>query len=431
VAAVPNPTPTARLTTTAPAVTPPDSPADAPSPALAPPPGNPRFPLFDGLRGVAVLAILAFHVFEVTGRIGLGVPGRAAEVAGYQAVIVFFVISGFLLYRPYVSARARDRSVPSTRRYGRRRALRILPAYWTVLTILAIFPGIVGVFSGQWWRYYGYLQLYSVSTQNRGIPVAWTLCVEVTFYISLPLWAIAVRRISAGRGTRGLLRAELLPLLLVAALGIVVQLLAASQVISHVLGSTLLAQFTWLAIGMALAAASVAAQHDGGLLLRLRALADHPVLCWLGAVIAFLLLMPLQPKGGLFGLIATTQVHQPMLTSIAKIALEGALVILLVLPAIFGDERRGAPRRLLALAPIAWLGVISYSFYLWHLTVVELIAWPSSPGAFSASGLNLLGHVHVARTVVLYVVTFAVTAALATASYRLIELPFLRRKESR
>ena len=41
--------------------------AQAPSPALAPPPGNPRFPLFDSLRAIAVLAVLAFHVAAITG----------------------------------------------------------------------------------------------------------------------------------------------------------------------------------------------------------------------------------------------------------------------------------------------------------------------------------------------------------------------------
>jgi peptidoglycan/LPS O-acetylase OafA/YrhL len=384
--------------------------------------------LFDGLRGIAVLAILAFHSWEVTGKLGLGIAGRAAEVAGYQAVIAFFVISGFLLYRPYVSARARNRPLPSSRRYARRRALRILPGYWTVLTLLAIFPGIVGVFSGDWWRYYGYLQLYSHRTVNQGIPVAWTLCVEVTYYISLPLWAMAVRRISAGRDARGLLRAELLPLAVVAAFGIVVQVAAATQRVSHILGSTLLAQCTWIAIGMALAVASVAAQHDDGLMRRLRSLADHPGLCWLGGLVAFILLMPLQPKNGLFGLIVANLTRQSALTTLAKAALQGAVVILFVLPAIFGEERRGVPRKVLALAPVAWIGVISYSFYLWHLTVAEFIGWKHGP--FSASGLNLIGQVHFARSVVIYVVTFAVTAALATASYRLVELPFLRRKES-
>jgi peptidoglycan/LPS O-acetylase OafA/YrhL len=77
---------------------------------------------------------------------------------------------------------------------------------------------------------------------------------------------------------------------------------------------------------------------------------------------------------------------------------------------------------------VVWLGVISYSFYLWHLTIVQLIAAPGRGSAFSAPGLNLLAHVHVARTLVLYVVSLAATAVVASISYRFVELPFLRRK---
>src|SRR5579875_3153055 len=150
-------------------------PAQPPSPAVAPPPGNPRFPLFDSIRALAVLAVLTYHVAAVTGTINRRVVGDAIAVAGVQALSVLFMTSGFLLYRPFVRARAGARPMPSARRYLRRRMLRIVPAYWFALTVLAIYPGIVGVFSGQWWRYYFFLQLYSNSTLNTGIPVAWTL----------------------------------------------------------------------------------------------------------------------------------------------------------------------------------------------------------------------------------------------------------------
>ena len=74
------------------------------------------------------------------------------------------------------------------------------------------------------------------------------------------------------------------------------------------------------------------------------------------------------------------------------------------------------------------LGVISYSFYLWHLTVTQMIAQSHNSAAFSASGLGLLDHVHTARPVVLFAVALVATAVLATATYRLVELPFLKRK---
>jgi peptidoglycan/LPS O-acetylase OafA/YrhL len=402
--------------------------APAPSPAFEPPPGNPRFPLFDGLRGIAVLAILAFHVLELTAQLGFGFWGRFAEVIGGEAVIVFFGISGFLLYRPYVAARARGRAVPSTRRYARNRALRILPGYWFALTVLAIFPGLVGVFTGDWWRFYGYLQLYSARTSLQGISVAWTLCVEVTFYIALPVWALAVRRWPSRDTAGGLLRAELLPLAIVAAGGWLVQLAAATGHVSPTVASTLVGQCSWLALGMTLAVISVATERDRRAVSWLRALAERPNVCWLLAAAAIGGLMAIVPSGGLLGLIATVQTRQPLHTAVLKIALEAVVVTTLLLPAVFADRRRGVPRRVLAARPIAYLGVISYSFYLFHLTIAELIALPSDHQSFSASGLGLMAHVHVAHTLILYVAALAATTVVASITYRFVELPFLRRK---
>jgi acetyltransferase len=78
-------------------------------------------------------------------------------------------------------------------RYLRRRVLRIVPAYWVAVAVLGISPGAVGVFDEDWWRYWFFLQLYSAETLGGGIPVAWSLCVEVSFYLLLPLWTLAGR----------------------------------------------------------------------------------------------------------------------------------------------------------------------------------------------------------------------------------------------
>ena len=108
----------------------------AASPALAPPPGNPRFPLLDAMRAIAALAIVAYHVAFFS---------RANEHGGTGALLsrlnvgvtIFFVISGFVLYRPMVRARW-EGSRRGAGGYARRRLLRIVPAYWLALTVLAI-----------------------------------------------------------------------------------------------------------------------------------------------------------------------------------------------------------------------------------------------------------------------------------------------------
>jgi peptidoglycan/LPS O-acetylase OafA/YrhL len=404
----------------------------APSPALAPPPGNPRFPLCDGLRGLAVLGILAFHVSEFTGQIGYGIVGRFTEVGGGSAVITFFAISGFLLYRPFVARRLQGRARPALGRYVRRRALRILPAYWSVLTLLAIYPGITGAFSDNWWRYYGYLQLYSQRTQQLGIPVAWTLCVEVSFYILLPVWVLAVSRLRLGGGPGGAAAGELLALVVVACGGAVVQVAGARHWTSYVLATSLAGECTWIAIGMALAVVSAAGSVLPQLprrARRLAALAHHPELCWSIAIASFVTMMATVPSGGLFGLIAAVQIRQAAGAALLKIALEVVFVTFLIAPVVFGDRGAGIPRRLLAWRPLVGLGVISYSFYLWHLTIVDLLARSRDPAAFSSMGWDLMARVHVVPTLVLFLLSLALTAPVAWASYRIVELPFLRRKE--
>src|SRR5207248_11441835 len=114
--------------------------------------------------------------------------------------------------RPFAAARASGRPRSPTHLYARRRALRILPGYWIVLTILAAFPAVVGVFTGHWWRYYGFLQAYFAHSTSSGIPVAWTLGVEVTFYVALPFWAAAVAR-RAFTSRRAYSTSELIPLM--------------------------------------------------------------------------------------------------------------------------------------------------------------------------------------------------------------------------
>ena len=387
----------------------------APSPALAPPPGNPRFPLFDSLRGLAVLGVVVYHVFVFTGALNREGIGDIAAVAGSQGPILFFAISGFLLYRPWVASRAGGKPAPGALRYGRRRALRILPAYWFALTVLAVWPGISGVFTDEWWRYYFFLQLYDTDTLGLGIPVAWTLCVEVSFYLALPLWVLAARRLS--------LRAELVALGALALAGAAVQVAAGREQIADVAAQSLLGQSTWFALGMGLAIASVAGRD------RLRALADHPWLCVGGAALAFAALIPLRHEpGGLLGIVAALQTQQPYPKLLADIALTGVMLTLLLVPAVWDTPAR-APQRLLAAAPLAWLGLISYGVYLWHLTLAELLILPSMPVHFEADGLGLGPKLGDGVTPLALALTLIAACAVAAASYRFVELPFLRRKE--
>ena len=87
-------------------------------------------------------------------------PYLAQPIAG---VTVFFVISGFLLYRPFVRRAARrGEPAPDTRAYAWRRFLRIVPAYWLALTVIAIWLSLDTVFDPAWHIpvFYGFAQIY-------------------------------------------------------------------------------------------------------------------------------------------------------------------------------------------------------------------------------------------------------------------------------
>jgi len=101
----------------------------------------------------------------------------------------------FLLYRPYAMAHLNGTQGPETLSYAWRRTLRILPAYWTALTLLALWPGLKAVFSADWWIYYGLLQAFWSPTLFSGLSVAWSLTIEASFYALLPLLAMFFARL--------------------------------------------------------------------------------------------------------------------------------------------------------------------------------------------------------------------------------------------
>lgn len=403
------------------------------SPAVTPPPGSPRFALVDSLRAFAVLGVLVNHVAAITGEVNRPTFGQVFPVLSNQALTLFFLVSGFLLYRPFVAARRRGRPSPGVARYARRRALRIAPAYWTALTVLALYPGVVGAFSGDWWRYYLLAQGYWTRTVGGGIPSAWSLTAEVGFYIALPVWALLVRRVGARLAPDRWLRTEVVGLAAVAAAGIAVQVAASRLLISDLFVTTLPGESVWFALGMALAVASVAEEGRERPSVAGRLVADHPGLCWLGALACLIGAVLVLHPGGVFNIVLSLRTRQPIARTLGSIALTAGCCALVAAPAVFGTRAGGTARRLLAWRPLALLGLISYGVYLYHLTVAELLWESHDPFHFSAAGLGLVDRIrgsHVA-TLALLAGTLAVSVILAALSYRFVELPFLRRKEPR
>src|SRR4051794_24017871 len=226
----------------------------------------PRFPHVHSLRALAALSVLLYHAL-FKAYLAHHPQSPLAPFAAHLdvGVSVFFLISAFLLYRPMVAARLTQQPLPDPHEYGRRRLARIVPGYWVALLITGIagasYLGYPGIFDGKGTlAYFGFLQIYSPDTAGGGINVAWTLCVEVTFYAFLPLWAAGLRRLSPNGGVRS----ELTALALLFAASIAFQIAAVKTTDPNGFG---LGGARWLeplpafldqfAAGMALAVASV------------------------------------------------------------------------------------------------------------------------------------------------------------------------------
>ncbi len=392
------------------AVAPPPDASSPPEPAVTPPPGNPRFPLFDGLRAVAVMSVLVGHAAGVTAfnaENRLGILTARLDVG----VTIFFLLSGFLLYRPFVSARERGTPPVRWRDFYRRRLLRIVPAYWVALTLLSIWPGLPG-FGEHTWRYYTFTQIYWLDSSTQGIGPAWSLCIEMSFYLVLPLLAAAIARL-VGRSAHRL-RADLGVLAVLALASAVLRSVVKAEGGIHVVSTTLLTYFDWFAIGMALAAISVAWQDCEQDAAVVRLLTRRPWISWAAAGVAYVIVATQfdLPRG--FFAIYTDVGYQARHIGYALVAL------LLMLPAVFGVVGGGWPRRLVGHPLALWLGLISYAIFLYQVPLTVYLRthqwWNPLPGlAFPTQVLA----------------TTILTVACAVASYHLVERPVLRLKDRR
>jgi peptidoglycan/LPS O-acetylase OafA/YrhL len=380
-------------------------------------PRSDHFPLFDALRGLAAIAVVTYHgvylpaLYNGIGGGGWGWIWRYVMHLDV-AVPIFLGISGFLLYRPFVAARHAGRPVPALGRYGLRRLLRIVPGYWFALTVLTLWfwwqpPGFSEVRADPL-PFYGFAQIYSARTAIAGIGQAWTLGVEVVFYLALPLWVLLMRRLKPS------LRSELIGIAVLIALSIAWKVFALSQTDPATRASLpwLLPMPTWLdhlALGMLLAVLSVWRPH-------LRAIGDHPARMWALALAFWLGACWLAgPDGSVYDRL-TDRIY------LERHLFYGAFVFCLLAPAVFGNPAEGRIRALLRWRPLAYVGAISFSFYLFHYDVLHQMqhTWGHAP----ETGWQLVPW---------WIVAVAGSVVLGTIGYRLVELPFMalgkRRRE--
>ncbi len=387
-------------------------------PPLRPAPGGPtrhrlaalRLAPLDGLRAVAALAVVAYHVCLLGGATRAG--PMAPVLAGLKGgVTLFFVLSGCLLYLPYARAIRDGQPLPLWRPYARRRVTRIIPGYWVALTILGLMPLAGGVFTADWWRYYGLTQIYDPGTVLGGLGVAWSLCVEVSFYVALPFAARAMALLVGGAAPAGRFVRQLGALGLVGAAALGLRFLLAGSMLATVrpggvvAATALPGALDWFAVGMALAVLASEWQLDPHRGRGLVALARRPALCRLLAAGCYLAGSAL--AGG--------DVFLPLVGVITHLLL-GLTSALLILPALHPDRPVGG-LRLLGGPAMGWAGTVSYGVYLWQVPLLQALA-----GTRGASG-HALGPV---ALLALLVGGTSVALAAGAASWYLVERPAQR-----
>jgi peptidoglycan/LPS O-acetylase OafA/YrhL len=379
-------------------------------PVVAPPPGNPRFPLMDSLRAIAALSVLVTHSGFLSG------ANLGAWYGDYTArldvgVTIFFLLSGFLLYRPFVSARLGERDRPRIPDYARRRLLRILPAYWLALTVLAIWPGLPQMWEAHDWVYYGLVQVYFQDWTLGGILPAWSLAVEISFYAALPLLVLLMERPFMGRTREAKIRSELILVAVLFAGAILFRVLLRTTegaVPDSNLYFTLAGNFDWFALGMFLAVTSVWVGGMGRAPAPVRLVERLPTLSWIVAAVLFWAIATQMGIGPEFPQAYTSEEW------LYEHLFYGAIAFFLLLPAVFGDSLGGLPRVILRNRVLAWLGLISYGIFLWHHPIVGELStrdW----GDWRFLGMTLA--------------TFVIATACAAASYYVMERPLLRFKD--
>jgi peptidoglycan/LPS O-acetylase OafA/YrhL len=355
-------------------------------------------PELDLLRGVAVLLVVLFHGFALPTRLE-GFDGAAKifvaiALQGWTGVHLFFVLSGFLITGILLETKRQPRYY---RNFFIRRALRILPAYYLVLVVLALARGHAWLGHQCSWAFLGLSALYLSNLTplfgvRMGFGPLWSLAVEEQFYLA---WPFLVRRIAP----RAIARV---------ALGIIV----VAPVLRAIAFATSHSDFnfyTWLvADGLAWGALLA-------VLARERARPSMKRLAWLLFVLAGLVFA----IGAPFGIFSSgTLAGSALRITGTDLLFAGVLVATLLV----GTSRA---RTLVQRPSLRFFGDISYGLYLCHVIVFD--AFDRMTARFAPSFPALEGNI--SALALRFLVAGGLSVFIAYGSRRLFEEPFLRLKK--
>jgi peptidoglycan/LPS O-acetylase OafA/YrhL len=332
----------------------------------------------DGLRAVAVLLVVFNHLLKTWCR------------GGYVGVDVFFVISGYLIGATILAEmRAGAFSLAS---FYERRIRRIFPALFVMLVVASgaaylfflpsemvafsksLIAALLSVSNMLFWAQSGY---FDVASESKPLLHTWSLGVEEQFYIVFPLFLLAVHR--------------WFPRAMKAALwSVVVVSLAMAAWFAHRPGDTT-AFFVAPLRSWELLLGAIASQ---GYLPKMKtAVARH-----VGSLAGLLLIL-------VPAMTYTSATPFPGLAAVPPVA--GAVLLIGA-----GETGSSVVGRLLSWRPVVFIGLISYSLYLWHWPLK--VFWSASLALQDARYGEKIGQV----------IVFIASLVLATLSWRFVETPF-------
>ncbi|WP_169741815.1 acyltransferase family protein [Nocardioides aequoreus] len=368
-----------------------------------------RLPALDTLRAVGALAVLTTHAaFWAGAYTGHGLWGTVLARLDV-GVAIFFALSGFLLARPWLAAAQEGRPSPRAGRYLWHRFLRIMPLYAvTVVLALSLISANADRDAGDWVVTLLLLDTFVHPSLPDGLTQMWSLAVEVTFYLVLPLLMVAVvGRPGRPRLGRVRLAGVLAAMVVLGAVWHVVAVPRLEGVVGGQPAQWLPGYLSWFAVGIGIAAASV--RHDHGSTSRtvstLVTLGRQPGACWVAAL--GLLLLTATPLAGPTMLAAPTTGE-----AVFKHLVYAGVGALLLLPAVFAGP--GGFRTVFEARPLRRLGQISYGVFCLHLPLLHLVMWTTGWELFDG------------RLAQIWLLTVVASLVAAELGYRLVELPAMR-----
>jgi peptidoglycan/LPS O-acetylase OafA/YrhL len=372
------------------------------------PPHARRVDRLDGVRAIAALSVVCFHVWLYRMDRPRGSRTEPLDHVLFNAnvgLICFFVLSGYLLYCAFAQAALSGAHHVAIGPYLRRRAARIVPAAWVCGAACLVLYSAVGYDSitpspSELPMHALFLQNYSLSTMGHLNPVMWTLCVEVAFYALLPL----VGRVALRLGPRRI-GAQVTLVVALIAVSPAWNVLVLIQDWNVVAQRALPAYLGSFGIGMLVAVWAQQCQAPGR---SRRPLGPWATAALLGAATVVVVGDAMCHENGWWlreGIFRESLLGPPVQRELVGHLGAATGFALLIAAARWGS---GPAVGWLGWRPLAALGAISYGLYLWHLPLLLVMRHASLLPV--ALGPRLF-------------VVLAVSVAAAAVSWRYIERP--------